>query len=146
MGQNVDLFFGESLSLGSRWSLVKKYEPASTGTLHNGGYACIIAIYLFNLSKLWWRFSQLQNWFIKKNRTHSVFLLQSWLAYQNIAERIKNKNSALDFSFSSLFFFCNMDLKSNNFRKTTDLIFFYSKAHEKKFRLIFKKADLSFFS
>ena len=30
----------------------KDYEPASTGTTPKGGYACIISIHLFTLSKL----------------------------------------------------------------------------------------------
>ena len=85
----------------------------------NGGYACIIGFHLFTLSKLWGRFSQLQNRFIKNNRTQSVFMLQKWLTYQNIAERITNNSSALDFLFSASVF-CNMDLKSNICRKTTD--------------------------
>jgi len=69
--------------------------------------------------------------FIKKNRTQSLFMLQKWLAYQNIAERIRNKNSALDFSFSALIFF-NMDLKSKNGRKTTNFSIFLLKGSWKK--------------
>ena len=75
-------------------------EPPQTG-----GYGCIISIHLFTLSKLWGRFSQLQNRFLKRNRAQSVFMLQRWFAYENIVERIRNRSSALDFSFSSLFFF-----------------------------------------
>ena len=64
--------------------------------------------------------------FIQKNGTQSVFTLHKWLAYRNIAERIRNKNSALDFSFSALIFF-NMDLKSKNGRKTTKFSIFLLK-------------------
>ena len=41
----------------------------------------------------------------KNYRTQSVFVLQTRIVYQNIAERIRNKRSALDFSFSAPFFF-----------------------------------------
>ena len=41
--------------------------------LPNGGYACIIGVHLFILSKLWGHFSQLQNRCSKKNITQSFF-------------------------------------------------------------------------
>ena len=101
----------------------------------NRVYVCIIGFHSFTLSKLWRRFSQLFVFskirFIKKNRTQSVFMLQKWLAYQNIAKRITNNSSDLDFSFSALFFF-NMDLKSKNCRKTTNFSIFLLKASWKK--------------
>ena len=83
----------------------KHYEPAITGASPKKGYACNLDIHLCTLSKFWGRFSQLQNSFTKKNRTQSVFMLQRWIAYKNIAEGIRNRNWALDFSFSAMFFF-----------------------------------------
>ena len=125
-------FICEMLSLGSGCSYVKRLWACEQGkSLKHRGYACIIDIHLLTLSKLWGRFPQLQNRFNKKNRTQSVFMLQRWIAYQNIAERIKNKSSALDFSFSALFFF-NMDLKSKNGRKTTNFSIFLLKGSWKK--------------
>ena len=54
--------------------------------------------------------------FIKKKRAQSVFMLQRWLANENIAERIMNKNSALDCSFTALFI-CNIGLNRKIFEK-----------------------------
>ena len=80
----------------------------------------IVGIHRLNLSKLWGYFSQLLVFSItgllKRIKTLSVFMLQRWLAYQNVSKRIRNKQSALDFSFSAQFFFCNMDLNSNDCR------------------------------
>ena len=86
----------------------------------NWGYACIIGIHRFTLSKLWGRFSQLsvfpKNRFIKNDRTKYVFMLQIWLAYQNLDERIRNKNSALDFTFSAQFFLYGPEVEKNGFQ------------------------------
>ena len=70
----------------------------------------------FNFSK---------NRFIKKYRSESVFMLQRWFAYQHLAERRRNMSSALDFSFSAMFFFCKKNMKSNNCRKKKDFSFFF---------------------
>ena len=51
-------------------------------------------------------------------------MLKTKIAFQNIAERTKNKTSPLDFSFLALFFFCNIDLKSNNCRKKHGIQYF----------------------
>ena len=127
MGQNVVFFYWRKIIVRvwlirfRKFMSLRAREPPQTG-----GYACIIGIHLFTLSKLWGRFSQLHNRFIKKNRAQAVFMLRRWIAYQNIAERIRNRSSFLDFSFSALFFFCNMDLKSISCRKIIDFSFFLS--------------------
>ena len=116
-------FNGGKLSLGSGWSHVKRIWACEHGKPPKWG-VCMYYRYSFvHFFKILGRFSQLQNRFIKNNRTQSAFMLQRWLAYKNIAERIRNRKSALYFSFSALFF-CNIDLKSNNIRKITDFSFF----------------------
>ena len=104
MGQNFVFFYWRKLILMVWLFTCQKNMSLQARQPPKLGYACIIGFHWFTFSKLWGRFSQLQNRFIKNNRTHSVFMLQSWLAYQNIAERIRNRRSALDFSLSALFF------------------------------------------
>ena len=80
----------------------------------------IACIHRLNKSKFCGRSSHLLGFsgfsFFKTNKTQSVLILQKWIANQNVFERIKNKQSTAEFSFSASVF-RNMDLKSANFRK-----------------------------
>ena len=99
----------------------KYYEPASTRTTPKGRGKHVLKVFIGSLCHSFDRFFLSFQFFsenrsIKKNRTQSDFMLRRWLAHQYIAESIRNRSSALDFSFPALLL-CKMDLKSNKCRK-----------------------------
>ena len=92
-------FFCEKLSLGFSWLHIKRLCGCEHGKPPE-----IESIHTLHLLRLWGRFSRLSV-FSKLNLLKKVELSQRWLAYQNRAERIRNKRLAPDFSFSAPFFF-----------------------------------------